>query len=71
MPTNTLTDARCKGAKPSAKPYKAFDGGGLHLYVSPTGAKTWRLAYRVGGKPKNHELRAVPGSFASRGQGAA
>ena len=31
MPTNTLTDARCKGAKPADKPYKLFDGGGLFL----------------------------------------
>lgn len=54
MPTDTLSDARCRGAKPQAKPYKLFDGGGLHLFVSPTGAKVWRLAYRrrVGGALK-------------------
>lgn len=40
MPTNTLSDSRCKGAKPSDKPYKLFDGGGLHLYVSTTGSRT-------------------------------
>src|SRR5207237_10620230 len=49
MPTSTLTDARVKGAKPKAKPYKLSDGGGLHLWVSPT-AKVWRLKYRLGGK---------------------
>jgi len=60
MPTNTLTDARCNGAKPSARPYKAFDGGGLYLYVSSTGAKTWRLAYRIGGKPKTMSFGPYP-----------
>ena len=40
--------ARC--AKPKEKPYKLFDGDGLHLLVNPTGAKLWRLKYRFGGK---------------------
>lgn len=60
MPTNTLTDARCKSAKPGEKPYKLFDGGGLHLYVSTTGARTWRLAYRVDGKPQTMSFGPYP-----------
>lgn len=60
MPTNTLTDARCKAAKPSGKACKMFDGGGLHLYISPTGSKTWRVAYRVAGKPKTISLGPYP-----------
>lgn len=52
MPTNTLTDARCKGAKATDKPYKLFDGGGLFLFVSSTGGKSWRHAYRFAGKPQ-------------------
>ena len=60
MPTNTLSDARCKGAKPSGKPYKLFDGGGLHLYVSTTGSRTWRLAYRLAGKPQTMSLGSYP-----------
>ena len=60
MPTNTLTDARCKGAKASDKPYKLFDGGGLHLYVSTTGSRTWRLAYRLAGKPQTMSLGSYP-----------
>lgn len=60
MPTNTLSDARCKGAKPSDKPYKLFDGGGLHLYVSTTGSRTWRLAYRLVGKPQTMSLGSYP-----------
>lgn len=60
MPTNTLTDARCKAARPAAKPAKLFDGGGLHLWISPTGAKVWRLAYRLAGKPKTISLGPYP-----------
>jgi integrase len=61
MPTNTLTDARCKAAKAKEAAYKMFDGGGLFLFVSPTGSKTWRLAYRVTGKPKTMSFGAYPG----------
>lgn len=61
MPTNKLTDSKCKGAKPQDKAYKLFDGEGLHLSVSPTGAKTWRLAYRLNGTPKTKSYGAYPG----------
>jgi integrase len=37
-----------------------FDGHGLHLYVMPTGAKTWRVAYRVGGKQKTKSFGPYP-----------
>jgi integrase len=60
MPTDTLTDARCRAAKPSSKPYKLFDGGGMALWVSPTGAKAWRLHYRVDGKAQTKSLGAYP-----------
>ena len=60
MPTNTLTDAKCKGAKPAGKAYKLFDGGGLFLWVSPSGEKRWRLAYRLGGKQQTMALGAYP-----------
>lgn len=60
MPTDSLSDARCKAAKPGPKPVKLFDGGGLFLFVSPTGAKVWRLAYRLAGKPKTLSFGAYP-----------
>lgn len=47
-----LTDAKCRTAKPLAKPYKLADERGLYLYVTPTGFKSWRWKYRVGGKEK-------------------
>lgn len=60
MPTNTLSDAAVRGAKPTEKPQKLFDGGGLHLFVSPKGAKVWRLAYRVNGKPQTATIGPYP-----------
>ena len=47
-----LTDMALRNAKPQDKPYKLFDGGGLHLLVNPSGSRIWRLAYRFLGKPK-------------------
>lgn len=61
MPTtNNLTDAKCRQLKAVDKPIKAFDGGGLHLYVTLAGAKVWRLAYRVSGKPQTMSLGPYP-----------
>lgn len=47
-----LTDRQIVNLKPTDKPRKVSDGGGLHLFVSPSGGKLWRLAYRYGGKQK-------------------
>ncbi|RWM96198.1 MAG: DUF4102 domain-containing protein [Mesorhizobium sp.] len=52
MTVPKLTDAQCRGAKPAEKPYKLIDGGGLHLFVSPAGLKSWRYRYEIGGKEK-------------------
>jgi hypothetical protein len=41
-----LKDADCRAAKPRGKPQKSFDGGGLYLWISTSGKKAWRLAYR-------------------------
>jgi integrase len=60
MPTNTLTDARCKAVKPTDKPQKLFDGQGMFLFVSPTGAKVWRMAYRLNGKPQTLVIGPYP-----------
>jgi hypothetical protein len=40
-----LTVTTILAAKPRAKPYKLFDGGGLYLSIEPTGSKLWRLAH--------------------------
>ena len=41
-----LTYMRVKSAKPTAKPYKLTDGGGLYLEVTPGGPKLWRMKFK-------------------------
>ncbi|OYX72313.1 MAG: hypothetical protein B7Y95_10930 [Rhizobiales bacterium 32-66-11] len=55
-----LTDLALRNAKPKDKPYKLFDGGGLHVLVSPNGSRIWRLAYRFAGKPKQLSFGPCP-----------
>jgi integrase len=55
-----LTDAKVRTAKPTEKPQKLFDGGGLFLLVTPTGGKLWRLKYRFGGTEKSLSLGIYP-----------
>ena len=55
-----LTERAIKALKPQGKPYKAADGGGLYLYVTPAGGKLWRLKYRYGGKEKRLSLGPWP-----------
>lgn len=55
-----LTDIKCKSAAPKEKPYKLADGGGMFLDVRPTGAKYWRLKYRMNGKEKLLALGVYP-----------
>lgn len=55
-----LTDLALRNAKPKEKPYKLFDGGGLHLLVNPNGSRIWRLAYRFAGKPKQLSFGPYP-----------
>lgn len=47
-----LTDTHIRNLKAEAKPKKYFDGGGLFLFIPPTGSKLWRMAYRFDGKSK-------------------
>lgn len=61
MPTvNNLTDQKCRASKAVDKPKKIFDGLGLFLFVSPTGAKIWRYTYRVEGKAQTATLGPYP-----------
>jgi len=55
-----LTDAQVNKAKPRDKDYKLSDGGGLHLLVTKTGGKLWRLQYRFDGKQKLLALGQYP-----------
>ncbi|MEZ2407305.1 tyrosine-type recombinase/integrase [Bosea sp. RCC_152_1] len=47
-----LTDVKIRSAKPSDRTLKLSDGEGLQLWISPAGARTWRLAYRSAGKQR-------------------
>lgn len=55
-----LTDTAIRNAKPSEKPIRLFDGGGLYIEVSPSGGKWWRLKYRFAGKEKRLSLGVYP-----------
>ena len=56
----SLTDTRIRQAKPKDKAYKLSDGAGLHLEVRPTGAKLWRLRYRLAGKENVFAIGRYP-----------
>lgn len=55
-----LTDTFLRGIKATGKAQKHPDGGGLYLYVSPTGGKLWRMDYRFEGKRKTLSMGAYP-----------
>ncbi len=55
-----LNDRQIKNAKPTDKPYKLTDGGGLHLVITPAGGKLWRLKYRIDGKEKLLSIGKYP-----------
>ena len=59
-----LTDTAIRGAKPTDKAQKLFDGNGLFLFIPPKGAKSWRLKYRFQGREKR-----LPQRVAQRTQG--
>lgn len=51
-----LTDTQCRAAKVGASIRKLSDGKGLYLAVLPTGAKSWRMKYRHGGKERVYSI---------------
>ncbi|NPT41034.1 DUF4102 domain-containing protein [Paraburkholderia sp. 1N] len=56
----TLTDLTIKNAKPVGKTQKLWDGGGLHLEITPTGSKLWRMKYRFDGREKKLSFGKYP-----------
>jgi integrase len=60
MAINKLTHAALRGAKPTQKPYKLSDGGGLYLLVNPNGASWWRFKYQFEGREKLLSLGVYP-----------
>src|SRR5436305_477889 len=43
-------------AKPTDKAYRRADGGGLYLWVPPSGVKVWQFRYRHDGRPQTATL---------------
>ena len=55
-----LTDTAIRNAKPSEKPVKMTDSGGLYLLLRPNGSRWWRLDYRYNGKRKTLSMGVYP-----------
>lgn len=55
-----LTETECRHSKPRERAYKMADGGGLYLFIQPSGSRLWRMAYRFGGKQKTLAFGAYP-----------
>jgi integrase len=56
----SLTELAVRTAKAQGKITKLSDGGGLQLWITPDGAKRWRLAYRFGGAQKALAVGVYP-----------
>lgn len=56
----SLTDTKVKNLKPLERAYKVADTGGLYLYITKTGLKSWRKDYRYQGKRKTITLGKYP-----------
>lgn len=55
-----LSDIKIRNIKPTDKPQKLTDSGGLYLEVKPTGSKLWRYRFRIEGKENTLSLGAYP-----------
>lgn len=62
-----LSHTKLRNLKPADKAYQEADDGGLFVEVMPSGAKVWRLRYRLAGKQEKITL----GSFPAYSQGEA
>lgn len=57
---SSLTDAKCRNAKPADKPQRLGDGAGLFLEVRPNGSKLWRYRYEIAGRENMLALGEYP-----------
>jgi integrase len=55
-----MTDTEARQAKAPSKPRKLADEAGLYLYVTPSGAKTWRYDFRFLGRRQTLTLGPYP-----------
>ncbi|MGD0022880.1 MAG: Arm DNA-binding domain-containing protein [Smithellaceae bacterium] len=55
-----MSEDTVRNAMPKEKQFALFDGGGLHLLVTPSGGKLWRFKYRFHGKEKKLAIGTYP-----------
>lgn len=55
-----LTDLVCRSTKPSSVRIKLSDGGGLQLWIQPSGTRLWQFAYRYRGRQKQIAFGPYP-----------
>ncbi|MEO7323945.1 MAG: integrase arm-type DNA-binding domain-containing protein [Dokdonella sp.] len=55
-----LSDSKISKTKPSEKPVKLADGGGLYLLLNPNASRWWRFDYRFAGKRKTLSMGTYP-----------
>ena len=55
-----LTNVSARAAIPRDKSYRIADGNGMYLEVMPTGAKYWRMKFRIAGKEKRLAFGVYP-----------
>ncbi|MSQ92889.1 MAG: DUF4102 domain-containing protein [Gammaproteobacteria bacterium] len=55
-----LTNRSIRSLKPSVKPRRAYDTGGLYMEITPQGGRYWRLKYYYGGTEKRLALGVYP-----------
>lgn len=55
-----LSEAKVRNSKPKENAYKLFDGGGLFLFITPSGGKLWHFKYRFDNKEKKLAFGTYP-----------
>jgi len=55
-----LSEIKVRNAKPQESAYKLFDGGGLYLFITPSGGKLWHFKYRFDNKEKKLTFGSYP-----------
>jgi integrase len=60
MEIKMLTTKQIDHAKPSDKPYRLYDGLGLHIEIHPNGGKYWRFKYQFLKKERRLALGKYP-----------